>query len=191
MKRSMSAIVLRGSEAHLAPGVGHLRGSRHDALASITTSNGKFADNLNRFKLSDSLASRTKDVEACEVNPYANGGVYEDTGMGADDFICSCPYPFYGPTCELTIEVNNCEGVTCQNGSTCIDISGSPTGQGYVCDCLFPFTGQFCKIEQPPETLPQYELGWLGGFPRNSVTTAFSSSRLPTLSATNRLLARP
>ena len=46
-----------------------------------------------------------------------------------------CTFPF--------LEIDHCDNNDCQNGATCVPVSGSPTD--YVCSCLPGYGGNFCE----------------------------------------------
>uniref|UniRef100_A0A0G4I3H8 EGF-like domain-containing protein n=1 Tax=Chromera velia CCMP2878 TaxID=1169474 RepID=A0A0G4I3H8_9ALVE len=96
---------------------------------------------------------KVKDDQSCYSNPCINGGVCVDTGKGPYEYYCSCPYPFYGRNCELTVAVDRCTEVECLNGGECIDVGGGPTGAGFVCNCQTGFSGKLCEVEDPCPTV--------------------------------------
>ena len=50
---------------------------------------------------------------------------------------CSCPFGFHGASCEINFD--DCFGVDCKNGGTCVDGIGNSS-----CTCVAGFQGQFC-----------------------------------------------
>uniref|UniRef100_A0A0G4IFG3 EGF-like domain-containing protein n=2 Tax=Chromera velia CCMP2878 TaxID=1169474 RepID=A0A0G4IFG3_9ALVE len=120
----------------------------------------KFGDVFDSKDNGD-YAVKTKDYDACGDTPCLNGGVCVDTGKGRYDFYCSCPFPWYGKKCELTVEVDRCAGDPCNNGGTCINVSGDPAGVGYVCECPWPFEGPTCDTEVVPPGPPECPEGIL------------------------------
>ena len=53
-------------------------------------------------------------------------------------YICNCTQGFNGKNCDQ--DINECETVPCQNGSTCLNTYG-----GYTCLCPPFFKGPFCN----------------------------------------------
>ncbi|MEO1482538.1 MAG: FG-GAP-like repeat-containing protein [Myxococcota bacterium] len=79
-----------------------------------------------------------------ESDPCENGGTCVDPPMVGGDVNCDCSgVDFSGDFCSLPID--DCAGVTCQNGSVCVD-----GVRDYVCDnCPFGFTGKDCDAFAP------------------------------------------
>ena len=50
---------------------------------------------------------------------------------------CSCPSGFNGTSCEINLD--DCLGVDCKNGGTCVDGIGNSS-----CVCVAGFQGEFC-----------------------------------------------
>ena len=56
-------------------------------------------------------------------------------------YACVCPVDYTGVHCEIYVQIDDCDGVNCGNG-TCQDLVG-----GYTCLCLTGYTGNNCEIQ--------------------------------------------
>ena len=50
------------------------------------------------------------------------------------------------PTVPPVVTVRACDSSPCQNGGTCVELSGE---NSYHCNCSESFTGARCEVEQP------------------------------------------
>ena len=66
----------------------------------------------------------------CLVQSCVHGKCLEQDG----GFVCSCDLGYIGELCDE--EINECIGVVCQNGASCIDKIGR-----YECNCSKSFHG--------------------------------------------------
>ena len=67
----------------------------------------------------------------------------ECTNGGTPDAFCTeclCLQGFTGQLCET--DIDDCSGVTCASGGTCVDLVN-----GFRCDCVVGFTGQLCETD--------------------------------------------
>ncbi|XP_071951339.1 protocadherin Fat 4-like [Antedon mediterranea] len=142
--------------------------NRLDLLVAIERSNGQyisrsqatafFRSNINTIQSQSNVDIEVIDFSPCQENPCQNEGVCSDYIQMYNDqivvdtneiiivarnttreFECKCAIEFHGTLCEL--EVDQCESVSCQNGGTCIDGSGS-----FSCQCLSGFAGDLCEV---------------------------------------------
>ena len=60
-----------------------------------------------------------------------------DDATSPSGYRCECEAGFTGDDCE--IDINDCEGVNCNNG-TCVDSINS-----YTCECFVNYTGPHCN----------------------------------------------
>ncbi|XP_062298225.1 hyaluronan-binding protein 2-like [Scomber scombrus] len=74
--------------------------------------------------------------DTCEPNPCLNGGLCDTT---LDGFVCSCPEPYTGKTCQTVKDV--CHSARCGQG-TCVFKSTAPF---YECKCQPPFKPPHCR----------------------------------------------
>lgn len=78
-----------------------------------------------------------------------------------NEFICTCPTGWTGPTCEISefiyyyyrsrtkfrnstlihADIDECSGDPCEHGGTCVDLVG-----GFRCECPPEWTGFTCEI---------------------------------------------
>lgn len=81
----------------------------------------------------------TSGTTCIEEDPCENGGTCVDSPMLGGNTTCDCSaIDFSGDFC--TIQIDNCAGVNCQNGSVCVDAL-----RDYTCDnCPFGFAGKDC-----------------------------------------------
>ena len=93
-----------------------------------------------RFVLESGLWSgdgvRRGECVLCQQEECVNGGVCADP---AEQFHCSCPPGFTGPTCAVNID--ECEDNDCDHGS-CVDGVGN-----YTCSCDLGWTGDLCDTD--------------------------------------------
>ncbi|KAL9181909.1 hypothetical protein ACHAXT_012252 [Thalassiosira profunda] len=89
--------------------------------------NGLVQYNYNQCPQSPSLHCRNGST--CRPGVADLSG-HEHLGLQAHEggFYCACPKGFTGHECQL--EVDECDGASCYNGSTC-----KSTRNGYYCDC--------------------------------------------------------
>lgn len=103
------------------------------------------------------------DIDDCQPNPCKNNGVCVD---GINSYTCDCTHGFIGDNCSisrlsifqdnrnfkifieslwsktsLTLDIDDCEEKSCDNGGTCIDGIAS-----FQCKCPVGFTGLACEI---------------------------------------------
>ena len=43
----------------------------------------------------------------------------------------------------IVSDIDDCQGVVCQNGGSCVDGI-----EGYTCDCVLGFTGEHCETSK-------------------------------------------
>ena len=86
-----------------------------------------------------------------ETSVKKNGGqCFDGSPSGTEKFSCNCVPPYVGERCET----NQCEGIECQNGGTCVE------GQ---CDCPENSAGDRCQILSCGNDIPCYNGGTCNG----------------------------
>ena len=76
--------------------------------------------------------------DECSSNPCRNSGVCQENGP--QRYTCACPEGLGGWNCEIDLS-DDCLGVRCFNGGTCIDGDGSS-----FCECIEGYQGDDCGI---------------------------------------------
>ncbi|XP_062579451.1 sushi, von Willebrand factor type A, EGF and pentraxin domain-containing protein 1-like, partial [Saccostrea cucullata] len=74
-------------------------------------------------------------MDLCNNTDCNNGTCNSLTGK------CTCDTGFEGSSCQHSVD--DCKGMPCKNGSTCID-----GHQDYSCKCMLGFTGKNCDMDQ-------------------------------------------
>ncbi|KAM4623436.1 hyaluronan-binding protein 2-like [Polymixia lowei] len=80
----------------------------------------------------------TDDADVCDPNPCFKGGT---CNIGSNsDFICSCPEPYTGRTCQRV--KNICQDAKCGMGDCLVNLMKPPF---YECKCRPPYQGPDCR----------------------------------------------
>uniref|UniRef100_A0A0K6SB98 EGF-like domain-containing protein n=1 Tax=Chromera velia CCMP2878 TaxID=1169474 RepID=A0A0K6SB98_9ALVE len=164
--------------------------SSDSEIDSNLDSDGKLAGNL-KFPLNfdingkkeatktnayDSKEGETKrkDYNGCNDDPCRNGGLCVETGDRWSDYYCSCPFPWYGQFCELTVLRDECDPNPCLNEGVCQNGVLSA-----ICSCPFPFYGTICELEELPPDFCDPNPCQNGGVCQNGAFSAICSCPLP------------
>ena len=91
------------------------------------------------------------------ISAKKNGGACFDNG-GIDKFTCNCAFPFAGESCEI----NQCDGVECFNGGTCVEDKSNGKIES-KCDCPDNTTGDRCQTTSCGNGIPCYNGGTCAG----------------------------
>ncbi|XP_078619195.1 uncharacterized protein LOC144886441 [Branchiostoma floridae x Branchiostoma japonicum] len=72
----------------------------------------------------------------CAANPCVNGDCVDEE----NNYTCTCHPGYEGTNCDKNI--NDCDGVYCENGGTCVDDIND-----YSCECADGFEGEHCETD--------------------------------------------
>jgi hypothetical protein len=94
-------------------------------------------------------------VDACALQPCANGGICQRTAA-AGGFSCQCPPLFTGPQCQFNATIAGAASSPCRNACSghgvCVTANG--TSQ---CECEFGFLLSDCSLPAPLALCPDTE----------------------------------
>ncbi|CAG2242493.1 unnamed protein product [Mytilus edulis] len=76
----------------------------------------------------------------CERSPQPCQNQGTCISIGGSKYTCLCPNGFTGHNCQT--DIDDCAGVMCYNGGTCIDGLAS-----FTCNCAEHYTGTHCGID--------------------------------------------
>ncbi|XP_035665849.1 uncharacterized protein LOC118409092 [Branchiostoma floridae] len=95
------------------------------------------SDVTNTCTHADDAGVQCRDLDDCRPEPCQNGGTCLDQ---VNDFVCHCPHPYEGKTCDINT-ADPCQSGPCENGGVC-----SSSGGSFTCSCQPGWEGTTCQI---------------------------------------------
>ncbi|CAG2191311.1 unnamed protein product [Mytilus edulis] len=98
-----------------------------------------YADLVGQVHLPTEIISDVL-TNPCERSPQPCQNQGTCISTGGSRYTCLCPEGFTGHNCQT--DIDDCSGVMCYNGGTCIDGLAS-----FTCNCAEHYTGTHCGID--------------------------------------------